>query len=45
MTQYTPETRAKLEDYLATHDLPKGLGNEESACSIAATHDQVGESK
>lgn len=33
---YTPEVRAKLEDYLVTHDLPKGLGDEESACSIAA---------
>jgi hypothetical protein len=35
-TLYTPEVRAKLEDYLSTHDLPRGLGDEESACSIAA---------
>jgi len=35
-TLYTPEVRAKLEDYLSTHDLPYGLGDEESACSIAA---------
>ena len=36
MTTYTPEIRAKLERYLATHNLPKGMGSEESACSIAA---------
>ena len=36
MTIYTPEIRAKLERYLATHNLPKGMGSEESACSIAA---------
>jgi len=37
MTQvFTKEHRAKLEQYLATHDLPKGLGTDESACSIAA---------
>jgi len=35
-TLYTPEVRAKLEDYLSTHDLPSWLGDEESACSIAA---------
>lgn len=35
-TTYTPEARAKLEDYLSTHDLPSGLGDEESACSVAA---------
>jgi len=35
-TLYTPEVRAKLEDYLSSHDLPSGLGDEESACSIAA---------
>jgi len=35
-TLYTPEVRARLEDYLSTHDLPIGLGDEESACSIAA---------
>jgi hypothetical protein len=33
---FTQEHRAKLEQYLATHDLPEGLGDEESACSIAA---------
>jgi len=36
MTEYTDEHRAKLEAYLATHILPAGLGNEESACTIAA---------
>ena len=36
MTTYTPEIRSKLEQYLATHTLPKGMGSEESACSIAA---------
>jgi hypothetical protein len=37
MTQtFTQEHRAKLEQYLATHDLPEGLSVEESACSIAA---------
>jgi hypothetical protein len=37
MTQtFTQEHRAKLEEYLATHTLPSGLGTEESACSIAA---------
>jgi len=33
---FTAEQRAKLEDYLANHILPSGLGSEESACSIAA---------
>lgn len=36
MTTYTPEIRAKLERYLETHNLPRGMGNKESACSIAA---------
>jgi hypothetical protein len=37
MTQtFTQEHRAKLEQYLATHTLPSGLGTKESACSIAA---------
>jgi hypothetical protein len=37
MTQtFTQEHRAKLEEYLATHTLPSGLGAKESACSIAA---------
>mgnify|MGYP000403131696 CR=1 FL=1 len=35
-TQYTPEVRAKLERYLATYELPEGLGDEYGACSIAA---------
>ena len=34
--QYTIENRTKLEDYLATHSLPSGLGTEESACTLAA---------
>ena len=33
---WTQECRAKLEDYLQTHELPSGLGRKESACSIAA---------
>jgi hypothetical protein len=33
---FTPEHKAKLEQYLATHILPSGLGTKESACSIAA---------
>jgi hypothetical protein len=37
MTQtFMPEHKAKLEEYLATHTLPIGLGTKESACSIAA---------
>jgi len=37
MTQdFTDVMRAKLVSYLATHDLPSGLGNEESACTLAA---------
>ena len=37
MTQtFTPEHKAKLEQYLATHTLPSGLGTKESACSLAA---------
>jgi hypothetical protein len=37
MTQtFTQKHKAKLEQYLATHILPKGLGTKESACSIAA---------
>jgi hypothetical protein len=34
--QYTIENRTKLEAYLATHSLPSGLGDEESACTLAA---------
>ena len=33
---FTTEHRTKLEQYLAEHGLPRGLGSEESACSIAA---------
>jgi hypothetical protein len=33
---FTQEHKAKLEQYLATHILPSGLGTKESACSIAA---------
>jgi hypothetical protein len=37
MTQtFTQEHKAKLEEYLATHILPSGLGTKKSACSIAA---------
>jgi hypothetical protein len=37
MTQtFTQEHKAKLEQYLATHTLPSGLGSKESACSLAA---------
>jgi hypothetical protein len=37
MTQtFTQEHRAKLEEYLATHTLPSGVGTKESACSLAA---------
>jgi len=33
---YTPEARDKLAAHLDTHEIPAGLGTEESACSIAA---------
>ena len=33
---FTPEAFVRLTSYLATHDLPAGLGDWESACSIAA---------
>ena len=36
MTKWTDESADKLRDYLATHELPHGLGSRESACSIAA---------
>ena len=36
MSTITQEQQAKIADYLATHVLPKGLGTEDSACSIAA---------
>ena len=36
MTDYTTDHRLSLEAYLATHTLPKGLGNKESACTLAA---------
>ena len=35
-TEYTPEKRDALADYLATHPIAKGIGTEESACSLAA---------
>ena len=34
--EYTPEVKQKLEHYLTNHDLPAGLGSEDSACSVAA---------
>jgi hypothetical protein len=34
--QYTPERRRDLEAYLASHDLSVGVGNKESACTVAA---------
>jgi hypothetical protein len=36
MTDYTTDHRLNLEAYLATHTLPKGVGHEESACTLAA---------
>jgi hypothetical protein len=33
---FTDEHKFKLEQYLASHDLPVGLGSEGNACSIAA---------
>ena len=37
MTQdFTDDMRAKLIAYLETHNLPSGLGDEESACTLAA---------
>ena len=36
MTYYTTDHRLKLESYLATNTLPKGLGDKESACTLAA---------
>ena len=36
MKNFTAEHRAKLEDYLANHSLPRGIGHEESACTVAA---------
>ena len=36
MTDYTTDHRLKLEAYLATHTLAQGLGNEQSACTLAA---------
>ena len=34
--EFTKENAAKLEDYLAKHELSEGLGSKESACSVAA---------
>lgn len=40
MTTYTPEVQNKLKEYLATHDLPKGLGTEEIVvCSLMKVQD------
>ena len=36
MNDYTTDHRLKLEAYLATHTLPQGLGDRESACTLAA---------
>ena len=36
MTDYTTDHRLSLEAYLATHTLPSGIGDEESACTLAA---------
>ncbi len=36
MTDYTTDHRLNLEAYLATHTLPKGLGDRGSACTLAA---------
>ena len=36
MKNFTAEHRAKLEDYLANHSLPRGIGEEDSACTVAA---------
>ena len=33
---FTPEMAQKLESYLASHELPNGLGTAERACSVAA---------
>ena len=36
MSDYTTDHRLNLEAYLASHTLPKGVGNTESACTLAA---------
>jgi hypothetical protein len=36
MSTITKEQEAKIREYLDSHELPAGLGTEESACSIAA---------
>ena len=36
MTEFPEEAKQKLIAYLDTHELPKGLGSEEAACSVAA---------
>jgi len=35
MSTITQEQQQKIADWLATHDLPSGLGTKEAACSIA----------
>jgi hypothetical protein len=36
LMEFTETQRAQLEQYLATHHIPSGLGTKEEACSIAA---------
>ena len=36
MISYTPENRADLQAYLDTHEIAQGLGDKESACTLAA---------
>ena len=36
MNKFTPEQRAKLVAYLASHELSEGLGDKESACALAS---------
>ena len=36
MSTLTQVEQQKISDWLATHDLPSGLGSEEAACSIAS---------
>ena len=36
MTDYTTAHRHQLEAYLASHNLPKGVGKTKSACTLAA---------
>ena len=36
MSDYTADHRLKLEAYLASHTIPKGMGSKKSACTVAA---------